>query len=270
MPNTLTNPNQDQSGNPDAGSPNAGNDGLPQDAEQRVRHFQSKYDQSQAQNAKLQGEIDRLNAVKPIADYIDADPRRIERFSQILNEEQGGSTGTPSQGQPAGNSAPQAPSAPEVNMEELDPATRYLFQSNQALSQQMNQLLGHVSAQSQAQAKAAQEQTQRAQEKAYRDRVARELRTQHGFDDEQVERYMAFTNSPDSLQTSNLVKYFQVIDQSGKAVDGEADADAQRREQNLNIPNSVATAQGANQVKAGSEDEKALSGFYSSIGVPSQ
>ena len=197
--------------------------------EVEARKFQSMYDRTQAENAKLR-------KLEPLGDLLESRPDLVDVLQKNIN------------GQPQ-QQKPQQEAQQGLPAEDFNPWDAYYNSESPSFKFRMNQ---DVQTMNNVVNNALGEQKRQMTEEITYNNTVNELRNTYKFSDNDVQEFMGFVTQPkEQVGLSNLVKLYRDVNKKGNAPDT---AQAVRAAQNQ--PRTAGVLQGGSPSSPKSEENK--------------
>ena len=199
--------------------------------EVEARKFQSMYDRTQAENAKLR-------KLEPLGDLLESRPDLVDVLQKNIN-------GQPQQAQ----QQPQQEAQQGLPAEDFNPWDAYYNSESPSFKFRMNQ---DVQTMNNVVSNALGEQKRQMTEEITYNNTVNELRNTYKFSDNDVQEFMGFVTQPkEQVGLSNLVKLYRDVNKKGNAPET---AQAVRAAQNQ--PRTAGVLQGGSPSSPKTEENK--------------
>jgi hypothetical protein len=199
--------------------------------EVEARKFQSMYDRTQAENAKLR-------KLEPLGDLLESRPDLVDVLQKNI-------IGQPQQAQ----QQPQQEAQQGLPAEDFNPWDAYYNSESPSFKFRMNQ---DVQTMNNVVSNALGEQKRQMTEEITYNNTVNELRNTYKFSDNDVQEFMGFVTQPkEQVGLSNLVKLYRDVNKKGNAPET---AQAVRAAQNQ--PRTAGVLQGGSPSSPKSEENK--------------
>jgi len=196
--------------------------------EVEARKFQSLYDRTQAENAKLK-------RLEPLGDLLESRPDLVDVLQKNIN------------GQP--QQQPQQETQQGLPAEDFNPWDAYYNAESPSFKFRMNQ---DVQLMNSVVSNALDEQKRQMTEEITYNNTVNELRNTYKFSDNDIQEFMGFVTQPkEQVGLSNLVKLYRDVNKKGNAPET-----AQAVKAAQNQPRTAGVLQGGSPTSPKSEENK--------------